>query len=469
MAALAAHAVLHLRAGWTLPVPWPDEVHFLMPAQSLAASGTLWVPGLHPERPLMWMPPGYATMMAAVFSITGPSLLVARGISMLAVWIAALALWRLAGSVAHRGLATIVAGLFLLHPAVVVIGNVARMDAVVLAMSLTAAACLDRRPVLAVGLLVLATLVHPNGAFFLVAAAVYILVGLRRGTLVLRPTRAELGVLVIAAVALCAYAMHAASHWPGLVQDMAFQVARKTDRDVWLSFTGRRMWMALALVAMLVWPQRRDGHARLLVVGLPAYLVQRLGHEMWYHPFDVLFTAVFAVAAVRMVVTVAPRLWTRARAATVLVVGAALSLLGLAIWPELPRHPHAAVWRHMRMADAPYVGPNELHSVAQTLSGRVQFLPRGDAAMFLGATQARFSIVDDVRHASNADMLVIHESSDHPRHWRRRTAEALALAQQEGRAQRIRTDPPSARWWRVHPLDADPLSTSSGRQQPNAK
>jgi len=454
VAAMFGHIAMHVDAGWTLPVPWPDEVHFLLPAESLADRGTFAVPGLHPDRPLMWMPPGYAAAMAAVFTITGPSLAVARWASMLAVLVAAVALWRLCTAVAHRGLATGIVALFVLHPAVLVIGNVARMDAWMLAVSLTAMACLHRRPLLALALLLGATLVHPNALFFLASAVVYGVWAVRAGTVVVRPSRGELVVLGVAVVAVFAYAIHVSAQWSGFVADMGVQLERKAGRDVAASFTGRRLWMALGLIALTAVPTRRAEHLRLLAVALPAYLVQRLGHEMWYHPFDVLFTAVFAVAAFQMAASVAPGVWARWRSAAVVPGAAALALVVVAIWPDHPQRPANIRWRHMRMAEEAYVRPTEVRSVAAGLTGRVQFLPRGDAALFLGVSapsQGGFEIVDDVRHPSHPDVLIIHESSHHPRHWRRRTAKALAQAQQDGRARRIETDPASARWWRVQP------------------
>lgn len=424
--AAAGHAWFHVRADLTLPVPWPDEFHFLVAARAWLESGSFATPELHPERPLMWMPPGYAFAMAQIFRWTGVSLVAARAVSMLCAIVAAVCFWDLLCRSMPRLVATILTMLLLVHPAWIVTGNVARMDAMTLALVCGDFASLRRRW-WAAGLssLFASALVHPNGVVF---AFVGVVVVLRRRQTT-RPRAVELAIAALVLVAGVAYTVHVVGHFEGFAEDMAFQFSRKANKLKLAAFWSPRALAAYVFAGIAVMPRYRSSVGWLAVLALPAWFVARVGREMWYHPYDVVFVACLVGASIIVLIDLAqvlrPR-WGRARF-VVFVVGLA-GLLAF-VSNERPRLPHEIHWRRMTFADQPYLVPGEVAAVASRLvelvpHTPVEFFPRGDAIFFVG--EQRLSVVDPVRYDHGAGWVVLHESPNLPRHWRKRIRKRLA-------------------------------------------
>jgi hypothetical protein len=411
VAAALAHAWLHARAGLSLPIPWPDEAHFLWPARSLAAHGTLAAPELHPDRALHWMPPTYSVLLAGVFTVTGPSLIVARHVSALCVLTAA----GLLATLPRRPLVgSVVAALWLLHPAVIAVGNVARMEALLLALVLAGFVALDRdRAPLGLAALALAAAVHPNGFVFAVAAVIWL--GATRTRV--RPRDALERVALALGMLAFAAAWIVTVTGDGFADDVRYQLARKADRDLLSPWLDRRALVAFLTTATLLLPERRRERGLLLAAALAALVVRNVGREMWYAAFDPLFYGLTAFALLDAAHTL-----RRGIAPTIAVAIA----LALTAWPERP----ALHWRGMTLHAAPYVTPDTRHHVADTLRGRgtIEVIPHGDAALFLDRHDVAF--VDPVRHPFTPDATLLHLSDQQPRHVQADVRDRLAAAPQ---------------------------------------
>ncbi|MDP8930857.1 MAG: hypothetical protein M3O70_20380 [Actinomycetota bacterium] len=290
MLAIAAGAavVLHVVAFDRFPTPWVDEAHFLVPALRLARHATLTVPELNAPDGLFWVPDGYYAVLAAAFALLPDTLTVARTTSLL------FTLGTLAAFTAiARGLdvppfaGAVVAAAWLLAPHVVIAGNNARMEALVILIASAAAALLAFGwGVAAVATAALAPVVHPAGlvvvAVVLAAAAV--------GRLDLRPrgVASWLGVGLAAGV-IALESIHVLTHWGIAVDDLAFQFARKRNNNPMLFDLERAPFLLPAAGGVvLLWRSRgRLGDrgpvlAALVGLALGFGAVQGGGQEMWY-------------------------------------------------------------------------------------------------------------------------------------------------------------------------------------------
>ncbi|MDQ4130027.1 MAG: hypothetical protein M3133_03405 [Actinomycetota bacterium] len=336
LAALAA-VVLHLVAFDRFPTPWVDEAHFLVPALRLARDGALGVPELNAPTGIFWMPHGYYAVLAAAFSLLPDTLTVARATSLLFTLGTAATFMLIARRLEVPMLGgALVASAWLLAPHVVIAGNNARMEALVILLGVAAVAllaCGHGAP--AVALAGLATVVHPAG--FLVAAAVFAAAALARTDL--RPRGLASWLTVgFAAVALTLEAVHVAAHWHVAVDHMSFQIMRKRNNNPVLFDLARAPFLLPAAVALpLVWKARaRLGAGAPLIaalVGLALALgaVQGGGQEMWYGVYAEPTSLALLALATLGALSLAPsfRVWER-RAAWALV--SLLPALSAAVW-----------------------------------------------------------------------------------------------------------------------------------------
>ncbi|MEM6989509.1 MAG: hypothetical protein AAF721_03400 [Myxococcota bacterium] len=441
LAALVGHAWLHVAAAMTLPVPWPDELHFALPSIALLDHGDFHSPALHAERPLMWMPLGYAVLMTPVYALFGPSLVAARTISWLAISMSAVLLWRLTAGAGRPWAGAIAAAAFALHPAVVASGNVARMDAAVLLMALLGVWLMARRiawPGFAV--LCAAPLVHPNGLY-------YCLVGL--GALVIvrpkRPRRREAALLVAVALAWLGYTAHVLAHWDGFVADMGFQLARKGGRDLMATLAGQHTLRLVVLLALLAEAGRRRRWSWLAAVAIPSWVLARVGHEMWYEPFDAVVGAALIVVSVDAALSWASTRSSKhaGRVGLAIVVAA----IGWLLRADRPHLPNALQWKGMGVRQSPYVKAGERlavdQAIAQLAATRIEVFPRGDALLLLQGLGDR--LVDPVRSGATGSVRIVHESPAHPKRWRERATAFLARAPQPVLLHRDR----DTAWWAV--------------------
>lgn len=294
-----AAVVLHRLAAWSYPTPWPDESHFLAPALSLVTSGTLAVPQLHAPEGIFWMTDGYAVFLAGVFAVLPATLATARAASLAAAVVFAVAVQVVGVRLGGRRIVLAAAvALWLVAPRVVLLSDIARMEALVLALAGGAlvAAARDRWP-LALALAAAAPLVHPTGVLVLVAVVVPVLVW----RLPLRPRRAEVAVLAAVAVGLAAEAWRFLTHLDLARAHLAYQFGRKANRPLVRLDPPGLVVLALSAAGGLWSLLRRpvddpDAPVRAAVFGVAGALgvVHLVGQEMWYEVLGVETAALLA-------------------------------------------------------------------------------------------------------------------------------------------------------------------------------
>ena len=287
LAVIAAVAVgLHVHAGYTYPRPWPDEAHFVTPALTLVHDGRLAVPELNAPQGIFWVPSGYYLAQVPLLLLGLDPLLAGRLLSLAGVLVFAAGLATAARRAGvHGAVALTAVAVWLCMPRVVALGNIARMEGVVLGI---AGACLlltaRQRWPLAVATSLLAPLVHPVG--LIVAIAVAGAAVLRGGR---RPwTRAEQIALVAVAALWVAQVGYFLASADVAAAHLRFQLTRKAGRPiVW------QWWQATLLAAIAAggaaatwrWWRRAPGVAAIWIALALAggfVLVDVVGREMWY-------------------------------------------------------------------------------------------------------------------------------------------------------------------------------------------
>lgn len=289
-AAIIAIAVgLHLASGLRFPVPWVDESYFLLQSLSFAQGNSFFAPELIPDRPLMWMPPGYMVLLGGLFKFVEFSLRHARELS-LAFYCVAIAVFCRALCGGRPNLRHLIAAVIFLVPSSFVVSNVARMEAMILAFGLGAmAASMGGRFILAGALVLGGALIHPNGVYFglpVLFAAVLAMRGGRFMGDLRRTSWLDWTALVVALVGAGLYLALIARHLDGFRIDMAFQFARKLDRPPFYRDAKSMAQLGLALAATVAFLWR--GRAALAVPAAFAAIMVLIainGQEMWYQVF----------------------------------------------------------------------------------------------------------------------------------------------------------------------------------------
>lgn len=284
---LLAAVAMNASFGIGFPVPWVDESYFLWQALSFAHGNTMLTPELIPDRPVMWMQPGYVLLTGSFFKFVDFSLRHAREFT-LAFYLAAMALYARAVCRERGIVAWVFSAVIFVIPSSIASSNVARMEAMVLALATgTLLATLGGRFVLALALTLLAGLIHFNGLYFFLVIALALVLDRRELAARARETRWwETGLLLLALGLIGAYIAFVMKNLEAFRIDMAFQFARKLERKPF--YLDPRAVAVLALaVAVLGWMLRRGRRRDSLVAcfALVAVLVFANGQEMWYQVF----------------------------------------------------------------------------------------------------------------------------------------------------------------------------------------
>jgi hypothetical protein len=287
------------------PPPWPDESHFAEPAAVLARTGTLhseFIPAF--SREILWQPPGYFHVLAAVIPVVGFDFAHLRMVSIVTGGLLCLVVWSLGMATGRRwGVALLAAGLLAVNPNFTTYIKLIRMDGLCMLLQAVGMLVLIRAQDVRRSWVVLPAagmafaagiLVHPLGVLGLSAGAIYILQlpAITRGERV-----RALGLLVIPTLCSLAYwFLFVVRDHGAFVEQMRMQFGRKS-RPPWESIANcvqrYRSIPAFAffvLVTIVTWVRGRlwRRSAAYAAVGGAAVLstiVVALAFELQYHIF----------------------------------------------------------------------------------------------------------------------------------------------------------------------------------------
>jgi hypothetical protein len=428
---LAAHA----RLGLTFPVPWPDEASFLWQAIAVQRDTTLFAPQLRPDRHVLWMPPAYMWVAGLLFKITGFSLETARWLSAACVAAGAAALAGLFARLRHPLPALLLLAAFVHAPVTALVGNLARMEALLFALACAALLLVQRRaPFAALACAALLPLVHPIGAFFAAGTALAAGVALWRDPDLRRPRPLEWALLALAAAAWAAYAVYVARHWPTFRADMAFQLESKSQRSVGGPLRGRLLNPALVLPALLAAAAGAAAlRARLESALLLAYAAPLAVLTFFVRgfPYDLYPALLLLLASVLVLDTTAPAVARRVagphlRAAVPWLLAAGLAVAAHAAFRFAPVYRFnvaTASAAGARASGVAYAPPEDRAAVAgylEDLAARTDrpltavFIPVGDSLLFEDLDRPGLRLIFPILRVEDADVLVVHESRHYP-------------------------------------------------------
>jgi hypothetical protein len=418
---------VHLAAGFTFPVPWPDEAVFVQQAISFQQHNSLFSPNLSDSRHILWMPPGYIVLLGMLFKICGSSLFVARFFS-LALTIASFVLlvWLLREHPARLHF-LFLTGLFFLNRFFVVTANIARMEPLLI-LGIVGAIVLfyNRKSGTALTVLLALPLIHPNGFYFLCAGIAFVLVQRLYLKEEVRYSSSDKWILALVLVLIAGYVAYAALHWSDFLRDMSFQFARKNKRNLIAPFRtyGSLAFVCVSMIAVIAALARKEG--KLILFSLFAcafWFVNKIGQEMWYQVFDVIAFLLLTIVLIQLLNPARKTIIY-----TVLVLLSVYVSIQLDMVERIKGYPYSLVWYTMRFpAQVDYFNNDDAVKIGDLLIShqkgseplRAMVYPNADA-LFLrdleGKVLRSIYIAQDtsVFPAQKRDLYLVHISRYSP-------------------------------------------------------
>lgn len=247
----------------TFPYPWNDEARFFLPAWWLSSRGSLSPAILNAPHGIFWVPDGFCVWLAAILSVFGRSVYVARSACeitvALGVGIFALVFRKVSGSLGVGAAISTV----LIAPPTILAANMIRMEApMFLIFALAMLLHVHGRRLACASMLLLSLLFHPA---FLIALPGYCLLTWVTQSEANRTQETggritEWLLFAIVAIAVGVEVFRIAHHFPLFRQHMALQTTRKMGRSM-TALIRRPQGILLyleTLVAISLWARLRS-------------------------------------------------------------------------------------------------------------------------------------------------------------------------------------------------------------------
>lgn len=430
---LLIYLIAHFRAGMNFPCPWPDEADFLWQATAFAETGGLTSPILHPDRPILWMPPGYMVIMGLLGKILPLSLQMARSVSMICMLIASGLLVFALQKALPSLLAGALVGLYWLGDPLLVTGNIARMEAPLLVILLSGSLLLrGDRFWKALAFFAAAPLMHPNGLLFLFASLAWGAGSIICSRKIPRFTVADSAILCLVMLAWLIYAAFISAHWSDFLSDMAFQWNRKHTHWIlaeWRITGAIFACLCAFLLAFGIWAKDRET-LFLVAMALPSWIAWNLG-EMWYDAFGSLSYLLVTAALLRIGINWLPntRFMLEAHKSRrwafyiCVLAGVTQWSLGAGLLTSPLKWLDDRYWRGIQQTRTPYLTKTDRAALQEHLAGlggesgslpTVEFFPRGDSLLFKSLHGKVIRISQPLFYRRIPDFYIIHLSRSLP-------------------------------------------------------
>jgi hypothetical protein len=308
--AVAIAAVIvntHLAASLTFPSPSGDEAFFTWQAHAFQRSNSFIAPEIDPTRPILLLPFVYSATLGLVFKVFGSSMEIARNASVAFTLIGFTFLAVLVRRHAVPAAALLVIGAFLLNEHFVVMANEIRMESLFFAFVCGALLLVQcGRIWLALGVLSVSPMVHPNGVFYLGGVVAYLwLTGAFRGQ---RPGRGAIAVFVVAALVWLAHGLYVLKYWDGFLHDTSHRIGETAQgHPLFAQLTlGGAFGLVLIVATAGLGAWRKAHVGGLLVFAAAAWLHCHLRIEAPYDVFGDFSYLLTSLALVEIAAGFAP-------------------------------------------------------------------------------------------------------------------------------------------------------------------
>jgi hypothetical protein len=290
----------------------------------------------------------------------------------------------------------------------------------------------NKMPYKGLSLIAVSPLIHPNGFYFLLAAVAYCVLSGRLARRAQAFTKSDAWFLAAVVLLWAGYAIYAGLNWQYFLNDMKAQFQRKEQRDILQAFaTKESVRNLLLLVLGLAYGiKRKIPSVFLLALAGPAWVINRIGQEMWYQVFDSAFYALLTIYLLHIGYDFLSALGFQRLSWSKYVLPSALALC-LLVW-SFPSgriikpigYPANMAWVGMRMPGAvPYVVDDDLQVLRDALNTlqsengvpRVQFVSRADAFFFHDMDPDQIQLWHPLFHAEKADVYIVHISRYTPK------------------------------------------------------
>jgi len=442
-ATLLVSAYAHIKAGYTLPIPWNDEPWYAWSSISLAEHNTFFSESLNPERVLPLVPM-FQVPLAMVFKMAGFSFALTRWISWGWMALAYLGVLFLIRSRPLPLISAAVASLFFLGATSVVAGNMCRPEAMVWAFAVWTFVLVDREQWWkALSLAAIGAWVHQIGMVFFAGMLFLFMERALKSKGHIRPGRSDWAFMALAAVALAGQALFIWHFWTWFWADFgeASKEPVKQTLGVRIFFSNKTPWLAVyaGLFGVSLWRFRR-----LLVpvaIGGCAYVSMLVRPQMWYEIYNqmsFMWLALTIPWALYWATEGAFKIWiTPMRPglrSSLMIVAFAAGLLpmlkmgyahGFVTGPH--NYPAKLGWGWgMQMDPHPYITEQDIQAVSKEIEKyaadgnkhRVFFMPEGDALFFHGRMPSNTIPYQGVYTEVKGDLAVFRLSRHQPK-WMR--------------------------------------------------
>jgi len=418
--------ILHQYAGFTLPLPWPDEVVFYYGGKNFSEFHSLLVPELNPDRILRWFPPGFAVIFGIFQSLFTDgsfenSRMLMGGIMLEAFLMLALFCWRLQARFASLFLC--LCALFSMHA--VIAGNIIRPEAVIMfvfAGGLALAAW--RKELLAISVLLIAPLIHPVSIIAVLPMIILCLIYAKDSRKASNWWQWLVLGLVISFYVV--FSIDINRNWLDAKNDFIWQLSSRDFTLLKIAFKQVNNWVALACCA-LIGINAIFKKQRLVILittaAMGLLLVRIVGQGYWYGIYRRAAIILICIGLIESLNVFWIKYFNNSWQSSfnflaVLVVGEVLLLVGAL-------NPNFTTWTwegmHLEASSSGYLTSYDLKEVRYQLDsiserakpGYIVFYPAGDMCFYNNLLPLEQKPIMPVFTAPVPSMVLFHNSKFH--------------------------------------------------------
>lgn len=421
-------------ASFSYPIPWPDEGYFLWQAISFARNNSLVSPELNPNRPVFPNPPGYMIIVGIIFKITGFSFCIARKLSLVFMVLFFIVFTLMTHKYELQLVTLTFCGLFFISEVFVVIGNVARMEALVLlVVGLGFLLLQNKMYIKGIALLSVGPLIHPNGLYFVIAAFIYFVFNRQTKIENIKVNKTDWFFILISIFLWLCFIVYVGINWEHFSSDISFLLKQKLERgDLIRNLLSENNFLTflLFIFCLKYGIKEQIPSTFLLSIGIPAWFINKVGKEMWYSIYNVLSYLVLSIVLLQITRHIIINT-TKSKVKAYLCI--ALTAIYLIFWhckvgriENLNNYPFEMNWSEMAIQqEIPYIKDSDIEKIREflnTYNSRnepiyIQFFPGSDSLFFHDIEGDVFRLSQPLFFGRQPDILIVHMSKYMPEWW----------------------------------------------------